>query len=157
MKLFNKKTAIFLLIIALCSISIFANATQPDTAKNAKSLLTDTGSLDAKKPYLTVGSHTNSGSHELFFKMMLMVLLVVALGVAAIYISKRILPKFTHLPTKRIQVVETVHLGPRKAVHLVKVGSQLILIGSTNENITRLSDITGPHEADLSATQTNDN
>ena len=152
MKLFNKKTAIFLLIITLCGISIFANAAQPDTAKNTKSLFNNPGSFDANRPTPAAGSNTGFGSRELFFKMMLMVLLVIALGVAALYISKRILPKFTRLPVKRIQIVETVHIGPRKAVHLLRVGSQLILIGSTSENITRLSDITEPPEADLSAT-----
>jgi len=151
MRLFNKKTTVFLLIIALCGVSVLANATQPGTAKNMKSLFDNPSSFDANRPTVP---NTNSGSHELFFKMMFMVLLVVALGVAVMYISKRILPKFTHLPTKRIQIIETVHIGPRKAVHLLKVGSQLILIGSTNENITKLSDITGPFKADIPATQT---
>jgi flagellar biogenesis protein FliO len=154
MKLFNRRTTAFLLIIALCSVSIFANAARPDTAKNAKPLLSDTNPFDTNKPNLTTRPNANSGGYELFFKMMFMVLLVIALGVAVMYISKKILPKFTHLSAKRIQIIETVHLGPRKAVHLLKVGSQLILIGSTNENITRLSDITELPETDIPPIQT---
>jgi flagellar biogenesis protein FliO len=37
--------------------------------------------------------------------------------------------------------VETVHLGPRKAVHLIDVGHRRFLIGSTNENVTKLADL----------------
>jgi flagellar biogenesis protein FliO len=47
------------------------------------------------------------------------------------------------LPGKQIHVLETTHLGPRKAVHLVKIGEQQLLIGSTNESITTLADVTG--------------
>jgi flagellar biosynthetic protein FliO len=70
-----------------------------------------------------------------------MVLIVVLLGVAVIYISKRLLPKM-NLPGKKIQLTETIHIGPRKSIHLVKVGSKTLLIGSTNENITSLADVT---------------
>jgi flagellar biosynthetic protein FliO len=105
--------------------------------------LSDTsGSPNDNRPNFTLGSDDNRVDGELFFKMILMVLLVVVLGVAAIYLSKRLLPRFSRLPGKRIQVCETVHLGPRKAIHLIKIGKQAILIGSTNENITRLANVT---------------
>ena len=70
------------------------------------------------------------------------VLFVVVLGVAAFYVSKKLLPKITNLPGKEVRVVETVYLGPRKAVHVLEVGSRRFLVGSTNENITKLADIT---------------
>ncbi len=70
------------------------------------------------------------------------VLLVAVLGAAAIYVSKKLLPKITNLPGKEVRVVETVYLGPRKAVHVLEVGSRRFLVGSTNENITKLADIT---------------
>ncbi len=87
-----------------------------------------------------------------------MVLLVVVLGAAAIYLSKKLLPRFTQLSGKRIRVVETVHLGPRKTVYLLKIGSQQLLIGSTNENITKLADISDESsEVDLPVNQIDDN
>lgn len=70
------------------------------------------------------------------------VLFVVVLGAAAYYVSKKLLPKITNLPGKEVRVVETVYLGPRKAVHVLEVGSRRLLVGSTNENITKLADIT---------------
>jgi flagellar biosynthetic protein FliO len=78
---------------------------------------------------------------ELFYRMILAILLVVALGVAAIYVSRRLLPKITTLAGKEIRIVETVHLGQRRAVHLIEVGGKRILIGSTNEAITRLAEV----------------
>ncbi|MHC4388307.1 MAG: FliO/MopB family protein [Planctomycetota bacterium] len=79
---------------------------------------------------------------ELFLKMMAAVLIVVALGIAAIYVSKKYLPKITNVPGRRIHVVETVSLGPRKALHLLQIGHQQLLIGSTSEGITALADVT---------------
>ena len=99
------------------------------------------GSLFANDPNFSGRPSDSVGGRELFFKMMLSVLLVVALGVAAIYVSKKLLPKITNLPGKEIRIVETVHLGPRKAVHLLEIGNQRLLIGSTNENVTKLADV----------------
>ncbi len=94
----------------------------------------------------------------MFFKMILMVLLVVVLGAAAIYLSKKLMPRFSRLPGKRIQICETVHLGPRKTLHLIKIGNQTLLIGSTNENITKLADLTGQFpEVDLPANPIDNN
>jgi flagellar biosynthetic protein FliO len=89
-------------------------------------------------------TNTNNGpgTRELFFKFMVSVLFLIALGAAGIYVSKRFLPKITNLSGKEIRIAETVHLGPRKAVHLLEIGERRFLIGSTNENITRLADLT---------------
>lgn len=113
------------------------------------------GSLFANDPNSGKPS-SSAGSRELFYKMLLSVLLVVALGVAAIYVSKKLLPRITNLPGKEIRIVETVHLGPRKAVHLLEVGDRRLLIGSTNENITKLADVTSAL-TDLTAQETSIN
>ena len=73
---------------------------------------------------------------------MLAVVFVIVLGAAAIYVSKRLLPKIANRPSKEIRIVETVHLGPRKAVHLIEVGKRRFLIGSTNESIRELAEVT---------------
>ena len=99
-------------------------------------------------------SDYNPNSGELFFRAMIAVLFVVALGVAAVYVSKKILPKITNLPGKEIRIVETAHLGPRKAVHLLDIGNQRFLIGSTNENVTKLAEI-ATDITSLSAQETN--
>ena len=129
------------MLIVLCGVEMPAHSAQNDLDKTAKSPLNNPAPASDNQSKLSVSPYKNPSSSELFAKMMLMVLLVAVLGMAVIYVSKKVLPRFTSLPAKRIKVVETVHLGPRKTVHLLKVDNQLILVGSTNEYITRLSDI----------------
>jgi len=89
------------------------------------------------------------GRGELFFKMTFSVVLVLVLGAAAVYMSKKVLPRITNLPGKEIRILETAHLGPRKAVYLLRIGNQRLLIGSTNESITMLADVTEQDEPDF--------
>jgi flagellar biosynthetic protein FliO len=100
------------------------------------------GFLFAGDPNFPAGADSGLGSQELFYKTMFMVVLVAVLGVAAVYASKKLLPRIANLPGKEIRIVETVHLGPRKTLHLLRIGNQWLLIGSTNENITKLADVT---------------
>jgi len=74
-------------------------------------------------------------------RMMLAVSIIVILGVAAMYASKKVLPKFSQTQGKKIKVVETIHLGSRKTIHLLEIGDQQILVGSTPDRITKLTDI----------------
>ncbi len=137
----KKKIIVFLVVVALSSGSMVVCAAQSDEGESAKKLLDNHGSSFANDPNLTVGSNASVDTRELFYKMIVSVLVVIALGAATIYISKKLLPRFANLPGKRIKVVETVHLGPRKAVHLLKIGDQQLLIGSTAESITKLADV----------------
>lgn len=136
----NRKFYVFLLIIALFSSvsTTFAYSVENSSENSWKS----SWQQNRSDPNHSLDTNDNSGIGELSKQMILMVLLVVCLGAAAIYLSKKLLPRFSNLPGKRIKVIETVHLGQRKSVHLLKIGSQEILIGSTNETITKLADIT---------------
>jgi len=96
------------------------------------------GSLFANDPNFSAKTIESMGRQELFFKMMLSVLLVIVLGATAIYISKKLLPRITNSPGKKIHILETAHIGPRKTVHLLEIDNQRLLIGSTNENISTL-------------------
>ena len=91
-----------------------------------------------------------------FLRMMVLVLLVFALGAGAIYVSKRFLPKIANLSGKRLRIVETVHLGNRRTIHLVEIGGRRLLVGSTSENLTTLADVTDTVcETDLSVPERN--
>lgn len=158
MGLFKKLIVVFLLAITLPGSATFVCSAQSGADKNTKSLFDDSGSLYGNEPNLAGGFGNNISTGDWFFRMILMVLLVVVLGAAAIYLSRKLLPRLTQLSGKRIRVVETVHLGPRKTVYLLKIGSQQLLIGSTNENITKLADITDESsEVDFPANQIDDN
>ena len=150
---YRKKIVVFLITVALgsgvllvCSARSATDRTELENSSvpaspqvRAKSKV---GSLFANDPNFSGRPNGSAGDQDLFFKMMVSVLFLIALVVAAIYVSKKFLPKITNLSGKEIRIVETVHLGPRKAVHLLEIGNQRLLIGSTNENITRLADLT---------------
>jgi len=87
------------------------------------------------------GESSISGT-EIFYKIMLSVVFIIILGAAAIFMTKKFFPNIAKLQGKEIRVIETVHLGPRKSVHLLEIGKRRFLIGSTNENIRKLADLT---------------
>lgn len=152
MSLSKKKIVVFFLTIALCSVTTFVYSAQSVANENTKTLFDNSDSLYGNQPNLSIALDDNPDTGELFFKMIFMVLLVVVLGVAAIYLSKKLLPRFTRQSGKRIRICETVHLGPRKTIHLIKIDKQTLLIGSTNESITKLADVADPlSEVDLPA------
>ena len=64
------------------------------------------------------------------------------LAVAAFYLSRRVGPRFIRAQGKELAVVETLDLGNRRAVHLLRVGTfRRILVGSTADRITYLADV----------------
>jgi flagellar biogenesis protein FliO len=146
----RKKIVVFLITVMLgCGVILVCSAQSAADAENNASdrrgtelenSQSQSNSLFENDPnFLT---NKGPGARGLFFRFMVSILFLIALGVAGIYVSKRFLPKITNLPGKEIRIAETVHLGPRKAVHLLEVAGRRFLIGSTNENITRLADLT---------------
>ena len=143
MTLSRKKIVVFVITVVLGGgvLLVYSaqSATEGTELENSKS---KSNSLFGNDPNFVKNANSGRGTRELFFRFMVSVLFLVALGAGGIYISKRFLPKFSNLSGKEIRIIETVHLGPRKAVHLIEIGERRFLIGSTNENITRLADLT---------------
>jgi flagellar biogenesis protein FliO len=79
---------------------------------------------------------------EFYYKMLVSVSLVIVLGAAAVYVSRKLLPRLANLPTRQIRVLETAYLAPRKGIHLIQAGTRRLLVASTNETITMLADVT---------------
>ncbi len=77
-------------------------------------------------------------------KMMVAIAIVIAMGAAAVYFSKKILPKLNKKSGKKIKIIETVALGQKHTLHLIEVGEYEMLIGCSNENITKITDIVRP-------------
>ena len=160
---YRKKIVVLLAIVTVGSAALMAISSRlagnEPKLENSKS---KANSLFINDPNFSMAANNSLGGRELFFKMILSILLVVVLGIAAIYVSKKFLPH-ANLSGKRVRLIETVHLGLRKAIHLLKIGNQHILIGSTAENITKLADVTGvfvqgEHTfADLSAQEADNN
>lgn len=77
---------------------------------------------------------------NVFLKLGLVLLLIYS---AAIYLRRR--QNSGHpLSKKQIQVLETTHLSPHRALHLVQVGDHTYLIGATDHNIHLLSQVENP-------------
>lgn len=128
--------------VALGSFMLIVQSSVATTPEKNNTIFNNSNSLFASEPNFSEKTKSDANSNELFYKMLQAVLIVVVLGVAAIYLSKKFLPKITNLPGKEIRIVETTHLGPRKSLHLIKVGTRHLLIGSTTEKITHLADVT---------------
>jgi flagellar biosynthetic protein FliO len=139
----RKKIIVFLVTVVLgCGVLLVCSARSATEGTVLENSELKSNSLFGNDPNFVSNTNGGSGTRELFFRFMVSVLFLVALGAGGIYISKRFLPKITNLSGKEIRIVETVHLGPRKAVHLLEIGERRFLIGSTNENITKLADLT---------------
>jgi len=151
-EILKRKRISLLLIVLFCffwlilfSAQSGTNTTEQNTSTTESSPSDD--SLDSKYEYLsTMDSNQSflpdSNSSELFYRAMSAVIIVIILGISAIYVTKKLLPKIANTSGKEIQVVETVHLGPRKSIHLIEIGNKRFLIGSTSENISKLADLT---------------
>ena len=132
-------TAGLILAGGLLSAAVGASSSsgqEPNTATSQQIQKNTSGSQSSYEPFGV------SGEREFFYKMLLSILAVAGLGAGVVYVSKKLLPKISNLPGKQIRVIETHHLGPRKSIHLIAVGSRRLLIGSTNETITMLADVT---------------
>ena len=131
-------------VLLLCSVGSNSNNRQ-NISQVAD--VNDIQNLPAKQTNNLFANDTSFGGSslsgtELFYRTMIAIFLVIVLGAAAIFITKKFLPGIAKLQGKEIHVIETVHLGPRKSVHLIEIGKRKLLIGSTNENIRKLADLT---------------
>lgn len=144
--------------VVVCPLPAAQNGSdtvQPESPKSSPVPADKTDSLFARDPNFAGTGSYGLGRWELFARTMLAVVFLVVLGVAAFYVSRKLLPKLANRPSKEIRIVETVHLGPRKAVHLIEVANRRFLIGSTNENIRKLAEVTAgfpdlsEHDIDL--------
>ncbi len=138
----KKKIGALLVTVALVISALAVHSGRSVRAEPKKPFFDKAGPLFANDPNFSSSSTNGPTTGELMRKMMIMVLLVVGLGAGAIYCLKKFLPKITSMPGKEVRIIETTHLGQRKAVHLLEVGNQRILIGSTNDSITMLADLT---------------
>jgi len=94
---------------------------------------------DSRRPLITRPEGSTAG---MTWTLLASLLVVLVLGLLVYGVVKRLLPKLGVKVGRRVRVLETSYLGPRKAIHLLQVGSQRFLIGSTRERITMLSEVT---------------
>jgi flagellar biogenesis protein FliO len=86
-----------------------------------------------------------SGSSAGAFLAVLVVLLVFVLGLAKLFL-KRSPYSITGLPPDAVDVLGRRAVDPRNSVYIIKVGSRLILMGSSSGGLSSLAEITDPIE-----------
>ncbi|MBN1818655.1 MAG: FliO/MopB family protein [Sedimentisphaerales bacterium] len=118
--------------------------TEPDKTSGK-----DPNSLSVKPPSTPLEKMLQDRSSlptgELLRKFAIAIGFVAFLGACAYFVSRRIMPKIAMPRGKEISVIETIPLGVRRSLHLVKIGAgRRILIGSTTDSITYLADVSEP-------------
>jgi len=95
-------------------------------------------------PLQNLNAFGNSdGRYDLIKQFIYAVLLVGALGIAAWYLSRKVVPRLANARGRHVSVIESVPLGPNKMLHLVEVpGGKRLLIGSTSQAVNFLTEIT---------------
>lgn len=71
---------------------------------------------------------------SVFLKLGVVVLIIAGLAI----VIRRMQVKTRGTTTKRVEVIETVHLSPHRTLYLVTVDSKRILIGATDQSLTTL-------------------
>ncbi len=76
-------------------------------------------------------------------KMISALVVVIASVYLGIYLLKRLTQKRPGQNTKSdvLEVLQTTHLGPHKAISLVKVGKRSVLVGVTDSRISTLTEL----------------
>lgn len=139
-------------VVLFFSVTAFVCADSAPADKAEKSIFSNSGSSYPGGPDTKTDDSISNALH----RMMAAVIIVILLGVAAVFASKKLLPKISNAQGKKIKVIETIHLGSRKTVHLLEVGGQQILIGSTHDRITKLAEIFSEKGFPLSTSEQNE-
>ncbi len=127
------------------ALGLFLAATAPSEAaaeEGAKAPGSATQPVAGRReapPPLILKKEASSGT---LWQLLAYTLILLVLAGAAIFLVRRFLPKIGVATGKNVRVLETVHLGPRKTVHLLRVGSRTYLVGGAREEISMLADVT---------------
>jgi flagellar biosynthetic protein FliO len=71
---------------------------------------------------------------------------IAAAGVAVWWLLKKMNTPWLGSKNGQLELIETMHLGSRKAVHVIRAGKKQLLVGSSNEGVRLLCDLTGALE-----------
>jgi len=73
--------------------------------------------------------------------MLAYAVVILVLGGAAIFVAKRYLPRARSAGGRRIRVLDSVYLAPRKQLHVLEVGPQRFLVASCRDSVTMISEL----------------
>lgn len=86
-----------------------------------------------------------------FVKLMVVLLLIVA---SSMIFRRWLQPGFVGKKTRQVQLLETVRLSPKQALHLVSVGGKQLLVGATDQGISLITQVdANAHPVDVPETK----
>jgi len=86
----------------------------------------------------------DSSGSEMWGQMLAAILIILVLGALAVLATRKLAPRISSRGGRKIAVEETTYLGPRKAVHIVRVEGQRFLLGSHKDGVTMLAELKAP-------------
>jgi flagellar biosynthetic protein FliO len=89
----------------------------------------------------TVISDPMASPSGLAFNIFLKFSVVLGLIYLAYYLLRQWQGKHGGIRQRQMVIKETLHLSPRRAVHLIQVGNQALLIGATDQAVSFLAEI----------------
>ena len=129
-------TLLALVVLTGCAAAVCVSRAQANAAGKSASIW---ALSDANQ---TPQAPLSSSTTEALRTLLISIIVLVAIGTLLIHASRKWLPKISGLKNKHILVLESVQLAPNRAVHLVQVGSQRFMLGSSNESVRMLADVT---------------
>ena len=147
----SRRPSVLVIVAAVAVVVIILRCLTGAAASGALAA----GPQDSAGTWLSDPNGLLSADHgvtrELILRTLVSLGIVVGLGVAAAVAIRRWGPRLSRIQGKQIRVIETTALGPKKALHIVEVGQQRFLIGSSSEQVTLLSQI--PRQAAAGKTE----
>ncbi|OHB57542.1 MAG: hypothetical protein A2Y07_02555 [Planctomycetes bacterium GWF2_50_10] len=126
-------------VIALAVLAIIGAAAVSRSDTKATASVWEQYKAD---PNATPGAADKTPTSEALTKLLAAIIIVLVVGSVAIWASKKYLPKIAAAKGKNIKLLETVTLAPQRQVHIIEVGTQKFLIGSSADSVRMLADVT---------------
>ena len=148
----NKRAAVIVAALLLVFVVIMQFAFAVPSMNSSPAIATDIGP-DEIGATLSLGQGDTIGysSWGAVFDLILKLLLVLGLIYLTVKVWKRFVNRGIHLGGREnlINVLETSHLAQNQTLHLVEVGNKILLLGSTANQVTLISDVSD--EIDLAS------
>lgn len=97
------------------------------------------GSLAGKKGPLSLSDGKDAS--RMLWQMLASIGVVGLLVVIAAVLLRRYGNKLKITPSRQMKLVETLHLAPRQAVHMIEVRGRRLLVSATRENVQLICDL----------------
>jgi flagellar biogenesis protein FliO len=96
----------------------------------------------------SLGTRSDVDTGKMLWQTLAYLVVLALLGGLAVFALRRLSPRLKSAGGGRgLAIAETVHIGPRKTVHVLQVGSRRILIASSRDEIAMLADVTDAYPA----------